>query len=203
MNQLPRFAALDHLPPDYILSERLAIESRRTFVLLNLASLLPLAAGALCFWAVDRALQALNVSPLFTVPSGNVLLTALIVIVLMFVVLSVHELCHGLVFQAFGAHPKYGIDLGKGVAFASAKESYFTRDAYLIVALAPLVIISMLCVIAMALTGGEARFVAALMGTINAGSAVGDLWFTLVCLRYPRDLLVRDFGDGAELFRHT
>ena len=201
MTALPRFAALSSLPAGYILAGRLAIESRRTFILLNLASLLPLAGGALLFYGVDRALQTLGVSPAVTVPLDNPLLVALAILVLTPIELSVHELCHGLAFQAFGAHPKYGINLNKGVAYASATESYFTRDAYLIVALAPLLVISVLSVAGMALTEGGLRLVAALMGTINAGSAVGDLWFTLVCLRSPRDLLVRDFGDGAELYR--
>jgi hypothetical protein len=55
-------------------------------------------------------------------------------------------------------------------------------------------------VIGMALTGGDLRFVVGLMGAINAGSSVGDLWFAAVCLSHPRTLLVRDFGEGAELF---
>jgi hypothetical protein len=86
------------------------------------------------------------------------------------------------------------------VAYASAKEYYLTRDAYLVVALAPLVAISVVVAIGMGLTGGGLRFILALMGAANAGASIGDLWFTWECLRQPSDLLVRDYGDGAELY---
>jgi hypothetical protein len=199
---LPRFAALKALPPGYDLAGRLTLESLRTLILLNLLSLLPLLIGAACFLVVDRLLNALGVRPALDAPltDQSRLLLALAAVALMIVVLSFHELCHGLAFQAFGAHPHYGINLSKGVAYASAKDYYLTRNAYLIVALAPLVIISIGTVILMALTGGDLRFVVGLMGAINAGSSVGDLWFFVVCVSHPRTLLVRDFGDGAELF---
>jgi hypothetical protein len=199
---LPRFAALPSLPPDYHLSGQLTIDSRRTLILLNLYSLVPLLVGALFFFGVDQVLNALNVRPLLDIPQNDETRILLLVVslVLVFVLLSVHELCHGLVFQAFGVRPRYGVNLRKGVAYASAADHYFTRDAYLIVALAPIVLISIGTIILMGLTGGGLRFIVALMGTINAGSAVGDLWFVAVCLRHSRDLLVRDYGDGAELF---
>jgi hypothetical protein len=199
---LPRFAALPSLPPGYQLARRLTIDSRRTLILLNLYSIAPLLVGAAFFLAVDQLLNALNVRPLLDLPMNDDtrLLLTLASLVLVFLLLSLHELCHGLAFQLFGVRPRYGINLSKGVAFASASDHYLTRDAYLIVAMAPLVVISILTVILMALTGGSLRFMVGLMGTINAGSSVGDLWFFGVCLRYPRSLLVRDFGEGAELF---
>jgi hypothetical protein len=199
---LPRFAALKALPPGYVLAHRLAIESRRTFLLLNLFSLIPLAMGAAAFFGVDQMLNRLGVRPVLDVPltDASRLPLTILALVLVSVLLSVHELCHGLAFQTFGIRPRYGVNVRKGVAYASASDHFVTRDAYLIVAMAPLVLITLGTVIGMTLTGGGLRFVVALMGTVNAGSAVGDLWFFGVCLRYPRTLLVRDYGDGAELF---
>jgi hypothetical protein len=201
-NSVPRFAALKALPPSYVLAHRLVIESRRTLLLLNLFSLIPLAVGAVFFLGIDQLLNALGVRPVLDVPLSNTsrLPLTILALVLVFVLLSAHELCHGLAFQAFGIRPRYGVNVRKGVAYASASDHFVTRDAYLIVAMAPLALITLGTVIGMALTGGGLRFVVALMGTVNAGSAVGDLWFFGVCLRYPRTLLVRDYGDGAELF---
>jgi hypothetical protein len=199
---LPRFAALKALPPGYDLAGRLTVESLRTLILLNLLSVPPLLIGAAFFLGVDRLLNALGVRPaLDTLPTDESrLVLAFVAVVLMIAVLSFHELCHGLTFRLFGAHPRYGINLSKGVAYASARDYYLTRNAYLIVALAPLVVISIGTVILMALTGGDLRFVVGLMGSIHAGSSVGDLWFFAVCVSHPRTLLVRDFGEGAELF---
>ncbi len=201
-SDLPRFAALPSLPPGYQLAGKLTIDSRRTLILLNLYSLIPLFAAVVFFLGVDQLLNALNVRPALDAPMSDEtrLLLVVVSLVLVILLLSVHELCHGLAFQLFGVRPRYGINLRKGVAYASAADHYLTRDAYLIVAMAPLVLISIGTVIGMALTGGGLRFVVGLMGTINAGSAVGDLWFFAVCMAYPRGLLVRDFGDGAELF---
>jgi Putative zincin peptidase len=200
---LPRFGALSSLPPDYRLVRRLTIESRRTVMLLNLYSLAPLLVGAIFFMiGMDQLLNSLHVRPLLDVPMTDETRVplAVLTVILTILLLSIHELCHGLAFQLFGVRPRYGINLSKGVAYASASDHYLTRDAYLVVALAPLVMISLGAVILMALTGGSLRFVMALLGTLNAGSSVGDLWFVAVCVRYPRSLLVRDYGDGAELF---
>ncbi len=199
---LPRFATLKALPEGYHLARRLDLESRQRFLLLNLGSLIPLIGGVILFFAVDRLLYALNVQPLLDVPltDESRLLLSLVAVILVVILLGVHELCHGLAFEIFGAHPRYGVNLRKSVAYASAADYYLTRDAYLIVALAPLVLISLGTIILMALTGGGIRFVVALLGAVNAGSAVGDLWFSAVCVRYRKDLLVRDFGEGAELF---
>lgn len=114
--------------------------------------------------------------------------------------LVVHELLHGVGFRLFGARVRYGFAPRKGVAFAAADDHYLTRNAYLIVALLPLVGITLLTLTLLPLTAGVTRVLVALIGAFNIGGAVGDLWFTWVCLRSPRTLLVRDFGEGADLY---
>jgi len=197
-----RNSARKALPPDYRLVRRLEIGSRRTFILLNVGSVGTLAVGALFFFGVDRLLVALNITPWIDVPlnSDTQFAFSILAIVMVILMLSFHEVCHGLAFRAFGAQPHYGINWRKAVAYARADQYYLPRNAYIVTALAPLIVISLLTVIVMALTGGGLRSVVALTGSANVGGAVGDLWFTAVCLRYPRRLLVRDFGEGAELF---
>src|SRR5258706_2061961 len=137
---LPRFAALSSLPPGYTLTRRLAIESQKTFLRLNFPSLIPLLIGMIFFFGVDRVLQGLHFPVLWSIPWNDSSRFAITIIALVMTVLllSIHELCHGLAFQAFGAKTHYGINLKKAVAFASAADSYTTRDAYLILPLAPL-----------------------------------------------------------------
>src|SRR5579864_6485009 len=197
--------ALHTLPPDYTVTKRLEITSWRLALVLNLAGIVPLSLGAVVFFGVDRVLVASAFTPLVSIPlaADTRFFFAGLAVVLVIVMLSFHELCHGLAFQSFGARPRYGVNVRKAVAYARADQYYLPRNAYLIVALAPLVFISILTVILMVVTGGGLRFIIALMGAANAGGATGDLWFTVVCLRYPKQLLVRDFGDGAELFVPT
>lgn len=198
--EFPHFAALDNLPPGYRQVYRLDLESQRVLILLNLIGLALLGIGIVIFWGVDRILVAFGVPSGFNPLRGAAPLgMALVILVALLAILSIHELCHGLAFQFFGARPRYGFNLRKGVAFASAEKYYLTRDAYLIVGLAPLVVITLFTILLMALTGGELRTVLELAGAMNVGGAVGDMWFAIVCRRYPWNLLVRDFGDGAEL----
>jgi hypothetical protein len=197
---LPRFGALKALPPGYRLAERLTIDSSRTFLLLNLFSLVPCALGVVFFYMVNRAVDSLGLRPQTDLPAGVDVWSPLVLLVLFVVMIVIHELCHGLAFIVFGARPRYGMNLKMGVAYAAAPDDYLTRSAYIVVALAPLVLISIGSVILMALTAGGLRFLIALFAVINAGSAVGDLWFFTVCLRHPPTMLVRDVGDGAELY---
>lgn len=202
LTELPRFASLKTLPPGYERVERLTLESLRTVLLLNLFGLIGIIPGLLFFLLVDRALYALNIQPsvdisFFSIDSLILVCPSLLLLVL---VMGVHELCHGLGFRLFGAPVRYGMNLSKGVLFATADGYYFTRDAYLVIGLAPLILITIGAVILMIFAGGSLRAAIALMGAVNIGGAVGDMWFVSVCLRYPRTLLARDLGDSVELF---
>src|SRR5438105_698302 len=91
---LPRFAALTSLPPGYILVRRLAIESRKTFLRLNFASVIPLLVGLLFFFGVDRALQGLHIPVLLSIPwdESSRLLFTVLALVMTVLLLSIHEL---------------------------------------------------------------------------------------------------------------
>jgi len=199
---LPRFGSLRELPPGYTRVERLSLESPRAVLLLNLFGLLGIIPGLLFFLLADRALYALNIQPVIHVDlfSINSLLLVCPALILLVLVMGVHELCHGLAFRLFGAPVRYGMDLSKGVLFATADGYYFTRDAYIVIGLAPLVLITIGTMIFMIAAGGSLRAMIALMGAVNIGGAIGDMWFVTVCLRYPRTLIARDLGDSVELF---
>ena len=55
-----------------------------------------------------------------------------------------HELIHGVVMQGFGAKPRYGILWKKMMFYATAPECAFRRNSYIVVALAPIAVISIL-----------------------------------------------------------
>ncbi len=200
-SHLPRFAALSALPPGYTLARRLTLESPQTVLVLNLLGLFGMALCGLILVGVDQLLNALYILPLVTAPwNADPVPLGFLILVAFIAVLAVHELCHGLGFRLFDARPRYGVNLSKGVAYASAGDYYLTRDAYLIVALLPLTLITIASLILVLICGDWLRFAAGVICAANAGGSVGDLWFVLVCRRFQHDLLVRDFGDGAELF---
>jgi hypothetical protein len=115
--------------------------------------------------------------------------------------LVLHELTHGMAMLRFGAKPKYGI-IWKGLMFyATSPEYAYHRNNYVVIALAPLIFISILVVLGMWLLQGT-LWVALLgiCGTINASGAVGDMWVTMIVLRYANTAYVIDERDGIRLF---
>jgi hypothetical protein len=125
-----------------------------------------------------------------------VLVALLAVIVLVTVM---HELVHGLFYWLFtGTRPHFGF---KGLhAYAAAPEWYIPRERFLVVGLAPLVLLSL---------GGLAAIpfiplllVPALVLALifNAVGAVGDLYASIWVLAHPRALLAHDTGDAITLY---
>ena len=122
----------------------------------------------------------------------------LIAIVMTFIL---HELTHGLFMQIFGARPKYGI-LWKQMMFYATSPGYaYHRNNYVVIALAPFAIISIIVVLGMWLLQGT-LWVALLgiCGVINASGAIGDIWITMIVLRYATTAYIMDERDGIRIF---
>jgi hypothetical protein len=112
-----------------------------------------------------------------------------------------HELTHGWVMQMFGGKPKYGI-LWKGpMLYVTSPGSAYRRNNYLVILLTPFVLISALVVLGMWLLQGT-PWVALLgiCGIFNASGAIGDLWITMIVLRYATTAQIMDERDGIRVF---
>jgi hypothetical protein len=117
------------------------------------------------------------------------------------VTLVLHELTHGLIMQMFGASPKYGI-IWKGLMLYATSPGYaYRRNNYVAIALAPFVLISALVILGMWILQGTS-WVALLCvcGIVNASGAVGDMWITMIVLRYAATAYVMDERDGIRVF---
>lgn len=115
--------------------------------------------------------------------------------------LILHELTHGLTMQMFGAKPKYGI-IWKGLMLYATSPGYpYRRNNYIVISLAPFVFISALVILGIWILQGTA-WVALLTicGVVNASGAVGDMWITMIVLRYAATAYVMDERDGIRVF---
>jgi hypothetical protein len=121
---------------------------------------------------------------IFGVLIGAILLTMLI-----------HELIHGLFFWIFTRkRPLYGF---KGIyAYAAAPDFYIPRDQFLLIGLAPFVLISLLGIALLPFTSLAVALTLVLIMTMNAAGAVGDFYAVGFLLTQPSTALIRDFGDG-------
>jgi hypothetical protein len=194
-DQIPAAGAL---PDDYqeVLSWKVTGKPMRVIVL-NILGILLFIVSGMIFSSMAFRLGKMPSEGNFRLGLGEMGL-AVVGIVLTFVL---HELTHGLAMQMFGARPKYGI-IWKGLMLYATSPGYaYRRNNYVVISLAPFVFISTLVVLGMWLLQGTAWVaLLGLCGIVNASGAVGDMWITMIVLRYPAMAYVMDERDGIRVF---
>ena len=130
----------------------------------------------------------------------QIMLAIALAILALFVV---HELIHGAVMAAFGAHPEFGVTKVGGSAMGSAFYAtspgfLFTRTQYLALAMAPTVLLSILGIL-LCLTPLAA--VAWLPFTFHFMGCVGDCAIARRTLQEPSSTKCEDLRDGVRFIR--
>lgn len=141
---------------------------------------------------------------MFGRPSGILVEDPLQPAILLFgivLVVVAHELSHGVAMRFFGARPKYGV-IWKGLMFYATAPGYaFQRNQYIAISLAPLVSLSTLAGLGIILQAGTSFvWLWAVWATINGSATIGDLWITVIVLRYPKHAYIIDERDGMRVF---
>lgn len=114
--------------------------------------------------------------------------------------IALHELTHGAVMKACGASVRYGY---KVVYAYAGSDAYFTRPAYVAIALAPVVVWGIVFAVLAACLPREWFPVVWLWQLVNISGAAGDFYCTCRILRAPRDTLVQDTGTAMTFYRKT
>lgn len=138
----------------------------------------------------------------FSVELGIVELLLLLVISAGLLVL--HELVHGLAMRRMGAAPSFGADILLKMApvlYTTAPGHRFSRREYLVVALAPVVVVSGLGVAWVAIGPFGKELVPAL--ALHLTGCIGDLWVAGLILREPADTTFEDRRDGVTFRRRS
>jgi len=189
---------LQTLPNHYTLLKEIDLSrDRRLLLALNLVGVAQLLLFSRLFMRLVFSLRP-DVSPSIT---WRIDLISLIGIVIALVgVLVLHESVHGLFFWIITRQrPRFGF---RGTyAFAAAPDWYLPRNPYLVVGLAPLVLITIagIAFIPFIPVGGLLPLVYAL--TINAAGAVGDVAIVAWLLVKPPNLLIQDRGDAVSIYQ--
>lgn len=117
------------------------------------------------------------------------------------VILPIHELLHGVAFTFWGGKPYYGARLPFAL-YCGAKNQLFHRNQYLMVGLAPLVIITLVGIIFTLLSPGLASFT--IFATVgNFSGAAGDVLGTMKLLQQPESVLIEDTETGFRVWEIT
>jgi hypothetical protein len=173
-------------------------KNRRAFWTLNGAGLfLLILFGMLFSRYVSQIRPGLTFELVIT--SANVLYVLLSLLGIAAGQMVLHELVHGVFFWLFTrSRPTFGF---RGwYAFAAAPGWFLPRGQYLVVTLAPFVLLSVLGILLLAVVP-TGTLAAILAGTVlNAASAVVDLWVVFLILRERRPIVIEDLGDGFNFY---
>lgn len=105
-----------------------------------------------------------------------------------------HEAAHALVILALGGRPRFGLKFPLA-AYCTAPNQLFLRNGYLSIALAPLVILSIVALIIAALAPDVATWLLLAVAG-NVSGAVGDLEVVRGIASLQEDALVADLETG-------
>jgi hypothetical protein len=185
------------LPPTHQQSRTLDLASRPgLMILLNLVGLLLFFVFGLAF-----LLLAVAVYPGVKFGISNFSAVSGILVFLMGYagVLVLHELVHGLFFVIFTrSRPHFG--LKQMYAYACAPDWYIPRDQFLVVGLAPFILITLGGFVLLPLASVNLATFMLFAMAVNASGAIGDLYTVVWILRFPANAFVCDHGEKFTIY---
>jgi hypothetical protein len=189
------------LPDTYQYQKILDFSSRRASVGLNLAAIPLLFLYGWLFSKIIAYFRFINPSVsgtwgLFSALPWLELVALILAVLFMF---TFHEMIHGAFFWLFtNERPKFA--LKTGYAFAAAPDWCLPRPQYVIVGLAPFVVISILSIIIATFTPASIVPYLIYIATFNAAGALGDMIVVAWVLRQSPSALIQDHGDKFIVF---
>jgi hypothetical protein len=160
------------------------------------ASLALLLGSSAVVLALEIAARAVHRAPPLPGAGTPLLVLGLIVgnLLVYAAILPLHEGVHALVILLLGGRPTFGLKMPLA-AYCTAPGQLFTREGYTIVALAPLVLLSLAGFALIWLVPNVAAYL--LFGLVgNISGAVGDLAAARRTLAFPSDTLIADTATG-------
>ena len=189
------------LPENYALSAGFNLKDRRMLLIMNIGGLVLLIFFGWLFTKLAILLRPADAAAFLILRWEGIgaFLTIVIVLAILIVTITLHEAIHGLGFYVLAnARPIFAF---RGAyAYAAAPDWYIPRNKYLVTALAPFVVISLIGIGLIPVVPATWIAPLVLACVINASGAVGDLWVALLLLRQPPDALSNDRGDEIKIF---
>ncbi|MDG5818971.1 DUF3267 domain-containing protein [Natronococcus sp. A-GB7] len=113
----------------------------------------------------------------------------------------VHELLHGVVYQRYGYEVSYGVYWRFGAVYAAVFHQFHSREHNLRVGIAPLAIITLICLPLLAVPQPVIATTAFFVLVLNTGGAMGDAYALWRFYRMPRGTVFYDINaDNMYVF---
>lgn len=173
--------------------------SRQDAVALNLAGLLAAVLGVAGYGAL--AITRHQPAESFVIAGTDLLLGLLGMATTLVGLVVVHEGIHGLAMWPFGARPSFGVGMGGGgflpYVYTTAPGHLFTRTGYVVVALAPSVILIALTAALVGWTPSGGWMV--VPAAFHLAGCVGDWWLVGLAGRQPAGSRYEDLHEGLRI----
>lgn len=149
---------------------------------------------------VVPVLYLIPFSTLFDISDGDVFyfMRFAVWLVSQIVYIVLHELVHGMAMKICGTKKvKYGL---KGLYAFAGSEDYYDKKAYIFIALAPVVLWGVVLAVINCFVPTNWFWVVYIIQITNISGAAGDLYVTIKFSRFPKDILVKDYGVGMTVY---
>jgi hypothetical protein len=189
------------LPENYSFDSKFDLRNKKLLLWLNVAGLVLTIFFLFLFGEITTWLRGdLEKGILFSVNGpGDILLKLAGIILIVMLVMVLHEGVHGFFFWLFTKHkPVFGIKFG--YAYAAMPDWYFQRNQYLVIGLAPFVILDLLGIFLIPIVPVNWLWVVLGALLMNSSGAVGDLAVVFWLLHKPAASLAMDKADSIELY---
>lgn len=141
------------------------------------------------------------ISTLFAMENGlgSYVIRFVSLIVLMIAYIVLHELTHGIVMKLLGTKKvKYGFT---GLYAFAGSDDYYGKKAYILIALAPVVLWGIVLAIINPFVPTEWFWVVYFLQILNLSGAAGDYMVTIKFSGFPKDILITDYGLRQDIVR--
>lgn len=134
---------------------------------------------------------------IFNADKGDIIrLVSLAILLVVYMVL--HEMVHGIAMKSCGTKKvKYGFT---GLYAFAGSDDYYDKKSYIYIALAPIVLLGILIAVINPFVPVEWFWVVYMIQVANLSGAAGDLFVTVKFSRFPKDILIKDYGIGMTVF---
>jgi len=189
------------LPPHYRPSGKFDLKNMRQIIIMNLAGLVLLIFSIWFFgWLANslRGSSATSFSFQFTSLATAIIAIGKLIFTIVFV-LIVHEGFHALFFWVF-SRQKPIVGFKGAYAYAAMPGWYFPRNQFMLIGIAPLIIISLIGFLLLAILPISTLNLVLVALIINTSGAVGDLFVVLWLLTKPKETFAHDKIESIEFY---
>lgn len=117
-----------------------------------------------------------------------------------FLLLTIHELIHGIFFKLFQPERKVKFGFKNGMAYATSPNSFYTKIQFSIICLAPFVLISLALFICY-LSGWIPTSSFVFLSALHGAGCVGDFYLIYLVITAPKKAKIEDTEQGINLYQ--